>query len=781
MAQYYWATDLRDPSLGNCVGSPVTSGGTSVQHNVCENGGSTPRQFMSTYTLGMGISGVMQYRLNYETEAPDFISILTGELADPAKGVCSWQKMGECNWPKPVADEQTAVDDLWHAAVNGRGTYFSADNPADVAAGISGALQKITAREGSLAAPTFNSTQLDMDTTAYIVSFSAGTWEGRLQKYRVDPIAHQLSDLLWSARVASNHTQRDIFTYAQSEADKKKPFTWEKLNATEKKYFEEAVLSQLCSTGTTCVPAAEHANARGENLLNFLRGERANEGGLSDISRYYRQRASAIGDIVGSEAVYVQQPVWSYNDKGYSAFKTANKNRKAMLYVGANDGMLHAFQDSDGSELWAYVPSFVMANMPKLADKAYEHQFFVDGTPVMGDICYSQCNDDDAAAWKTILVGGLKKGGRGYYALDITGPDEPKVLWEFSNENLGFSYGNPVITKLGGSGEHAGKWVVMFGSGYNNVSPGDGKGYLFVIDAYSGDPILNISTEQGNEATPSGLAKISAWSNYPMFNNTAMRVYGGDLLGNLWRFDVSGIYGKEAQLMTTLSQPITIAPELGLVKNHPVVFIGTGQLLGAADMETKGTHTIYAIKDSLESKDEGVALYANPRTPGNSDFVQQTIVETRCTIATKHCQVDEDILAIKNPPNPVDWATKTGWFVDFPDEGERLNTNIRLVGGQLGFNTNTPKSGACIPAGTSRFYALNYQTGGALDTGDGQVVLDDRGSLSSDSTVLVDTDGENWFISNVEGNEGKADFENPDHLDEGSSTRRVSWRQLIIE
>jgi type IV pilus assembly protein PilY1 len=160
-----------------------------------------------------------------------------------------------------------------------------------------------------------------------------------------------------------------------------------------------------------------------------------------------------------------------------------------MVYVGANDGMLHAFYASTGEEAWAYVPGTVLSRLFRLADKNYGaqnmHQFTVDGTPVVGDICVSDCATPASGSlptvWKTILVGGLNNGGRGYYALDITDPAAPKGLWEFTHNDLGYSYGNPVITKL-----KDGTWVVIVTSGYNNISPGDGGGHLFIIRASDG-------------------------------------------------------------------------------------------------------------------------------------------------------------------------------------------------------------------------------------------------------------------------------------------------------
>jgi len=215
--------------------------------------------------------------------------------------------------------------------------------------------------------------------------------------------------------------------------------------------------------------------------------------------------------------------------------------------------------------------------------------------------------------WKTILVGGFNKGGSGYYALDITDPSSPKALWEFTDANLGLSFGNPVITK-----NKDGTWVVVFASGYNNTA--DGKGRLFVLDANSGAKMMDpIATTAGSAGTPSGLAKINAWIDSPS-NNTATRFYGGDLLGNLWRFDTDGLVEPHQgalllakfQLDASTPQPITIKPETVDVGGMPVVVVATGQYLGTSDIISTTQQSIYGIKDPLTNTGWG-DVRATPR------------------------------------------------------------------------------------------------------------------------------------------------------------------------
>lgn len=842
VAQYYYMTDLRDTSLGNCSGGDVTSGSVTTTNLVCDNnvtssGESTASwQHMTTYTLGLGASGFMQYQSDYLTAGSgDYFSVKNGVLADTSTGVCSWQTRGACNWPKPKSNEQTNIDDLWHAAVNGRGTYYSATDPKSLAAGISGALASISIKDGSLAAVSITNPNMAAgENELFQVSFKAGEWSGEVIKRTINGTTSEISDTpAWSAQSVldakvstSTHTARKIFTYnpgAESTTgadDDLKLFLWSNLSTTEKGYFSKASLSsltQFCTTGTICLSSATQDDASGENIVNFLRGDKSHEGPIADLGTYYRQRTHVLGDIVGSEVVYVKNSPWGYADYKYGDFKAANSSRAAMLYVAANDGMLHAFDPSTGDESWAYVPRIIMPKLFSLADKNYAspliHRFLVDGTPVMGDICASDCatpaTGTSPTVWKTILVGGLNSGGRGYYALDITDPAKPKALWEFTNDNLGYSYGNPIITKL-----KDGTWVVIVTSGYNNISPGDGQGRLFILNANTGVLIRSISTGAGDTDTtattgehgPSGLSRISAWANYPQLNNTAQRVYGGDLFGNLWRFDINGdipiaavapatpVY--DAQRLATLkdpdgvAQPITSRPELSKVKNYPVVFVATGQLLGLNDLSTAQIQSVYAIKDRLTDSDFG-----NPRdlevSPGT--FVKQTMTSDTCAADNPYCTEGEAV--VTSTKTTVDFSTKHGWFVDFPVAGERVNTDIRLIAGTLALTTNTPQSGYCVPVGVSYAYYLDYRTGGYVEGTLGVSGISYGSFLSSAPVIVRMPDGKYKQLTQGDGgSSGGGGGSGGSGAGSGIplindlpfekdpfDTRRVSWRELVTE
>jgi type IV pilus assembly protein PilY1 len=374
------------------------------------------------------------------------------------------------------------------------------------------------------------------------------------------------------------------------------------------------------------------------------------------------------------------------------------------VYAAANDGMLHAFNATNGYELWAYVPRITMSKLYKLSDKDYggHHMFTVDGTPEVADA-------QIGGAWKTVLVAGLNKGGRGYYALDITDPTTPKALWEFcadpavcakNDPDIGYTYGNSQIVKWKGS------WVVLLTSGYNNVSGTDGVntgttgvGYLYIVDLATGTLLQKVSTGVGSASTPSGLSKLTATVLNPASDPTVKYVYAGDLLGNLWRFDFTGASVPSPLLLATLgaTHPISTRPQAALCDAgggdlKSVVLFGTGRLLGWTDIADTTTQSVYLVKDS------GTAL-GNVRS---NNLVQQTLTAASGGFAATN--------------NAVDLKTTNGWFFDLTgNSGERVNLDPTIVFGSAQIVTNVPSSSSsCSVGGTSWYYQTNLCTGAAL-------------------------------------------------------------------
>lgn len=731
VAKYYYDTDLRTSALGNCL---LSDGSDACANNVPALGNDTANwQHLSTYTMSLGQNGTIKYDANYETQ-------ISGDFYDI--------KQGTKQWPNPTGSSDAPyVDDLWHAAVNGRGKYFNAADPSSVSAGLNSALSQIAQLTGSGSAAALSTLKpVAGNNYVYIARYTSSVWTGDLRAYTLDVntgtpqvLDSAGNDLaIWSAaaRLRAN-ASRNIY-YSNGSA--LRAFNYTNLTA-------DGLASQFnnqCSALSHCsaLSSSDQTVANnGATMVAYLRGTE---------NAVYRSRAEMLGDIVGSSPVYVGPPPLNYSDSSYKTYKATQASRQAVLYVGANDGMLHAFSATTGDELWAFIPTAVRATMVKLADRNYgsNHRFFVDGTPVVADVY-------DGSTWRTILVGGLGAGGMSYYALDITNPNSPALLWEFSNTNLGYSFAQPVITKRSN-----GTWVVALSSGYNNV--GDGEGRLFLLNAISGAKLLDLSTGSGSAASPSGLGPLSAWVANET-DNTALRFYAGDTQGFLWRFDTEAVTPKAVKLAELKvggkAQPITTTPQLAEIDykgyKAPVVFVGTGKMLGLSDMSNADRQTIYAIKDNLGSTGLGDLR-------AGSTLVEQSLTTSGSVRTASN--------------NTVDWTLKNGWFVDLPDLKERINVDMSLQFNTLVAASNIPQSVAsCTPGGgASWLYYLDISNGSNTGTNVGVKFVN---SLITGITAVSTSQGPSAIV-NFFGQPPQGQVI-PTPSVTGTTTKRASWRELV--
>lgn len=771
IAMYYYQTDLRNPSLRNCTGAPDSHG---VTHDVCEDkvpgndadayhsfGDSATWQHMTTFTIGLGVAGFLDYDPAYLTSrSGDFDKIVNGELNWPQPDVTA---CGGCSPPENA-------DDLWHAAVNGRGQYFSASAPGALARGLNAALNSIKGATGSAAAASTSSLQpVAGDNDIFVAQFTTMDWTGEVLSFKINPEDGSIGTTpTWSARSQLDTIDpgtRRIFYSNGGTTPVMKSFTYanlrlDGLNSNVENFCNKPGVASGATAPDQCgtLGSADTNSANsGNNMVNFLRGDQTQ-------SAYYRTRPSRLGDIINASPLFIGKPNFKYTDAGYAAFKTAQAARTAVVLAAANDGMLHAFKRDDGTEQWAFIPSFVIPNLYKLADTNYanNHQFYVDGSPEMGDVFLPA-----TGTWRTIVVGGLNSGGRGYYALDVTDPLNPILLWEFTNTNLGLSYGNPIITK------RAGQWVVAFASGYNNA---DGNGHLFVLDAYTGTLLDDIptftsgTTPAGTAGAPSGLARINSWVDADT-DNTEKRFYGGDLLGNLWRFTIDGTAatGKGALLLAqfktspTVGQAITTKPMLAEVTfngaKYAVVYVGTGRYLGTSDLSDTTVQSVYAIKDPLSSTGWGDIR-------ARTDLVVRTI----STGTDANNKPTRTVAA----SGTVDWSAKAGWRADFPGSGERVTVNPAEALDQLFIGTNVPSSDSCVSGGTSFLYQFDISTGSGTASYVDQVLVQ---GLTIVQLVQGASAGAIELI--LTRADGKTDTRRGGPPPVSNVLHRTSWRELV--
>ena len=452
------------------------------------------------------------------------------------------------------------------------------------------------------------------------------------------------------------------------------------------------------------VPGSYSSTTTSTQYLKYLRGDRTNEVGstASGSTKSLRTRTLLLGDIVDAALTPVANPARSYSegsDLGYAAFKTAWTSRPTMVYAAANDGMLHAFVGSTGVEQFAYVPSALFQGptatpqvngLAQLGNPNYSHHYYVDVTPAVFDIDLNRTNGNTSGSpnWHTLLIGGLGKGGKSFYAIDVTNPASMStetavasaVAWEFTDSTMGYSFGAPVVVKTVKYG-----WVVALTSGYDNS---DGYGYLYLVNPANGALLEKIRTPSLSSGLAQAAAYVQDYTDY-----TADSIYVGDLNGQLWRFNLtgtSGSYPGPTQIASLTdsagnAQPVTTAP---LIEVHPTtriryVMLGTGRLLSTGDVSSSQVQTFYAIMDGAAGS-----------------FKTVTIPVTRATLT----QVTDVTQGATIP------ATSNGWYYD-------LGANWRVVTGAVAYNgivafaPLATSTNACSPSGTSEVYAINYATG----------------------------------------------------------------------
>ena len=690
-------------------------------------------------------------------------------------------KYGGFKVPSNYVPYQTPVASLplsaWHTNTDSLGpncancnlrpdNYFSAAQADQMVSGLAGAFASIgSALSASSTAFSFTSPQFASATgnASYSSTYNPSNWTGDVFGNTVsfDSAGNPTLTQSWSA--ASQLNARDpstrIIATCCTSSGSGLPFEWGSLTSTS--------LSSRTDYGTfSSVGGVSAASQSGSNYLAYLRGDRSQE---ETNGGPYRDRSSVLGDITDSKLNPVGPPDMQYANAynpGYSAFKSAYADRPTVVYVGANDGMMHAFDGTvpgGGQELFAYVPSFVYGNdttgpvsgLASLGNPNFVHHNLVDATPETFDVDFNNTDGQshDSPDWHTILIGGLGKGGKGYYAIDVTDPASitsesvlaSKVLWEFTDSDMGYSYGDPTVVKTKEYG-----WVVILTSGYDNSS---GTGFIYIVNPKTGALIQKIAVGNGSDGLPSdgltyGSAYVQSYADY-----TADSYYVGDLNGHLWRLDLtpaSGAYAAPTQIadLTDSSgspQPITTRPLIevqpGTQKRY--VMVGTGRLLDPSDIADAQQQSFYAFIDGTVSQFNTAATLPSGET---FPLTRADLMNDTTTLTT----------GIGTTP-----SAPSGWYVDLNATGsgpaERVDINPTANYGIVAFAANTPLGDVCNPSGTNRIFGIDFGSGTSVLIDTSNVVVASSNALPGVATDIS--------ITNVAGTL---------HITAGSSTGDVA-------
>lgn len=824
VAYYFYKNDLNLTIPDNVIPD------AGSEDDLDPDGDGRTWQHLVTFTVAFGVQGNME-----DTDGDGWPNADATGTPWPGDG----EPVKSGNWGNPVSCGNCTipdkVDDLWHIAYNTNGTYAAASTPEEVVDKLIAAINNIAGRVGSAAAVALNSGTLNANTRVYQAKFNSIDWSGDLEsvpikseiEYDADgneipqpascagKALGEVCGLEWSASEeleSRTYNSRTIYTRNTDTDD---------IVAFEELSSLGAIQQTRLRTNpdTTVLETAD----RGQDRLDWVRGRsefgydtgfRARTLGENGVKK--------LGDVIASSPEFVGIPEFLYSDSfessAYSAYKADNKDRTKMVYVGANDGMLHAFRAEDGYEEFAYIPGKLVNRLNDLTSPNYkkEHEYFVDGSPVSFDAF--------DGSWKTLLTTPTGAGGQTVFTLDVTDPDNfngSDVLWEFDDSidaDLGYTMGDVSYAKM-----NNGEWAVIIGNGYNNTEADGnasttGNGVIYVLNAFTGAIIRKFDTEQGMAEDP-----LNPGSDRPNGVSTVSPIdvdgdliadflYAGDLFGNVWKIDVRSstagswdfaerVSGQPKALYkavdaTGVAQPITAGVS---IKRHPteashmLVLFGTGKYFEVGDGVTSVDSQIqsfYAIRDDNTGTQYQRSQLLEHEILAEIDVEPDGITDWRVTSS------EGDDLAYK-----LDWSTHKGWFMDLrysggTEYGEQVVRKPLIRNNRVIFVTTVPDGDPCGYGGSSWIMEVDANTGNRLPSspfdvnGDGVIDASDLLDYGEDGTIASGTRSKEGIVAtpgilnSPDGIERKYFSGTSGNIDvvresiDARFTKRQSWRQL---
>jgi type IV pilus assembly protein PilY1 len=769
------------PYNGCCNSNSALMAGTAYHANTTDirpDGSGTLLQTKGKQTIQTFWLDVLEYQ-RYKLNNQFYLAAKYGgfNVPDGFDPETNTAALPDSTWWRP--GQTTPVDSANGQSQKRPNNYFTAASANEMVDGLN-ELFKAASANLSAFTTTFATTLPQFEalgSSSYGARYDASSWTGNVQgsRFAFDANGQPALTPVWdfslklTAQIAGNgwDQQRRMVTW-NTATQQATPFRFNNLSAAQ----------QAALDTTYRKDASGNDVADGLDYLSYLRGDATHEEDsvATGSAKAYRKRSSPVGDIVNSTLRAVGPPAELYSDAtnpGFGEFKQRFATRRTMLYVGTNAGVLHAIDgmvvDSNntpdpngGREVFAYVPGALYQGADGVPlntglmhrgrpGTSFSHRYMVDGPPVVWNIDLNRTSGVAANAapdWRTVLIGAFGKGGRGYFALDVTNPlpdpadsskpgnptslpDESavaqRVLWEINQSQpdfaqLGFTFGEPAVVKTKKYG-----WVLIFVSGYNNS---DGQGWFFIVNPRTGQLLEKISTGEGSPADQLGLAHVEAWLP-DTTDGTADSVYAGDLKGNVWRWDLtatSGLYPAPVKIAQVTNKnnvavPITTRPML-LV--HPTlkkrfVAVGSGRLLNNTDLSSSQPQAYWAFVDGDNNG------FNKPHNPAQPNALNTLPAGITFPIQRGNLVQQTDLLsplkvAFGNPgPDP-----KMGWWLDL--DAIAGGPNWRVIRqqssffGRVAFIATLPVvTDPCAPTGTSKTFFVDM---GAADT----QILDSAGN-----------------------------------------------------
>jgi type IV pilus assembly protein PilY1 len=753
VASKYYVKDL-DGSIDNKVW-PITGDIAYWQH-------------LTQFMVGLGVKGTLDS--SSEAAKSDTLAKI---------------KAGTLKWPDPNSGSPQKIDDMWHAAVNTGGDFYSVANVTELTAALSEAFGKAAGNEAKEAGVATASSTIIAENVKYVPKYKSVSWYGDVEAFELDANGLQ-GVMLWNASAAlPAHGSRSLYTWDPSRGARGEPveFTWANMGGGN-----QSLVGSV-------------------DLANYIRGDASKEGS----GKAFRSRdGKYLGDFVNSPPVVVRGRLdlgYAAFDASYSDFVARKKARsEAAIVVGGNAGVVHIFRSSDGREVYGHLPREGLSSLRQIAAKDYGtnenfHRFFVDG-PMNETDAKIATRRNSSPEWANLVIGSMGAGGKAFFAmhlptdfgdgLDASDLGGNTLLWEksgASDGDIGYMFADFAVGKIKGGG-----WKAFVGNG---VYSSNGNAVLLVVDMATGDIEKRLTVATTGDTGLMGVSLVK-----DVETQEVVGAYAGDLKGNVWRFDFEG--GGDASwkigfggnpLFTATDpsggvQPITVPP---VFVNHPkqgrVVLFGTGRLIDEGDSVSDQRQTYYGVWDPVKVGEFSSALDSpfETVTPDRSRLVVHTInQEPKTDIAGTFYEVITQ---------EVNWDVDLGWLVDLPWDRQRvIYPSMILSGDYVYFSTVVPAAPAerCDPTtGVGYNFLLMAASGGVptvpiLDTnGDGIVDGDDQivaGFLSpSDGrdAIVVGEDGLTHLCNTADQCKTFVPPKDPEEPPPAGEVKDRVWKQIL--
>ena len=732
VAMKYYAEFDPPPGIADQPVLPVPDGCPGDERQDC-----LARPHVSTYGVTLGIDGVIfaseafadENRAPYFNPPPWYLRQASPAEREPA--------------PSLSVGGASEIEDLWHATLNTRGRLVNADSPQALLSGFTALIGDILARSETSRNATGSGTDFRSDGALYQTRYDTRRWSGDVIKKRAlnagnanETVLWRASDMLPGYNASAASDTRQIITALRDQ-----PNAQTGGSVTGRSFRADTALTGRFPT-------------LGGPAVAYLRGDRSRERqnlAQNTIGGFRNRADTVLGDIINAVPVFVgpADPLryaGAWLDRrfptatapentagaraygGSNGFVATTAARAPLVYVGANDGMLHAFDAESGRERFAYVPNAVLGELAGpagLTDPAYRHRAYVDGQVAVDPAFYDN-------AWHSVLVGGLRNGGRTIYALDVTDPPSngraearaaSLVRWEFRDPQLGRTFGTPSIVRL-----HTGRWAAIFGNGYNSNAFGAS---LFIVDVETGELIRRLDTGAVPVTGQPGNGLASPTPIDVDGDRIVDYVYAGDLYGNVWRFDLTartaGAWtqsrlfqaGRDGQ-----PQPITSAPAVAV---HPLgpsygvmVYVGTGQNITPVTAERQApANSVYGLWDTQVFSYTGDGDV--PPRPADTPIARSALLTQQLQYAgtagaaalSFRSVSDRAINFVTRAATGVPQINDRGWVIDFdPATTEAVVRAPRVVDDTLEFESVVLNAESCQLTSSGFFTVVDRASGG---------------------------------------------------------------------